>query len=607
MSRRPPSPRQLISPPDSPGQRRRFLRASDDAEGEMLIESYLNACDPYRSTTLMFAPPLPLTIEPFAIHEDPTQSFHDEIHAVLHNFGLGPYFIVGKASKPEYTGGNDTFNLLHVRMPAKEDGSPLIRLGPLKDAIQQILHQHDIYDIEVEVAFIELSLPPVLSCLLPGDPLVEVYEREKFAIYELVKNAIPNDWQFIVPLFIQRHDAEARSMLVVLVKPWAKADWTTLRYRIIYQLRAFAGGRVDVEFAPGELKPLVGESFMRRFHPTLEMGDSIGVHQGGNVGTLGGFVTLTRSEKTHHGFLTNYHVIRPHNERDGSQLDQFGLSVASPPAREIPIEAFSQSDRDATLSDIDCSLAEWNSRHNDLATREDQYHMSGKMPPAALLDLIGNARDTLRVLSDQKDIVQKMPELLGVVLLASGKSLQNGKLLDWAFVELSPKAEAKHFKPNLMFEIPGSHQASSYIRNQPYTVPAGFPITEFGSLKLGDYGVKLGRSTGLSAGVVNGTKGIYNWKTTSKARYDQHGNSVLDVTEEFLIISKKLAVPNMRAEDFANEGDSGSFVLNQDGVVTGLLYAGYSTGRYVAGIATCMSDVRRAIELKSGGVLGLPQ
>ncbi|KAJ5885526.1 hypothetical protein N7495_010036 [Penicillium taxi] len=99
MSRRPPSPQQLMSPPDSPGQRRRFLRESDDAEGNI-------------STTDMALPPGPFLITQFSPEKDPTTPFRDEICSAMRNFGLTPFSRVGKASKEGY----EDFNLLQVRM-----------------------------------------------------------------------------------------------------------------------------------------------------------------------------------------------------------------------------------------------------------------------------------------------------------------------------------------------------------------------------------------------------------------------------------------------------------------------------------------------------------
>jgi hypothetical protein len=81
------------------------------------------------------------------------------------------------------------------------------------------------------------------------------------------------------------------------------------------------------------------------------------------------------------------------------------------------------------------------------------------------------------------------------------------------------------------------------------------------------------------------------------------------MTEEFVMVNKKTILVESRDSTqapFADHGDSGSFVIDEDMNVCGLLYAGVSgfcgpreNGAYVnAGLVTSMSDVQNSIRLR---------
>ncbi|KAJ5968778.1 hypothetical protein N7501_005026 [Penicillium viridicatum] len=65
-------------------------------------------------------------------------------------------------------------------------------------------------------------------------------------------------------------------------------------------------------------------------------------------------------------------------------------------------------------------------------------------------------------------------------------------------------------------------------------------LNEFGSLWAGDYCVKNGRTTRVTAGVCNGPKAYCNWK--SGQRYNPSGNLVdmtTEATEGFIIVTEE--------------------------------------------------------------------
>jgi hypothetical protein len=79
-------------------------------------------------------------------------------------------------------------------------------------------------------------------------------------------------------------------------------------------------------------------------------------------------------------------------------------------------------------------------------------------------------------------------------------------------------------------------------------------------------------------------------------------------TEEFIVINKKLTDSEFEQSDFAANGDSGSFVLDENGVVTGLLFAVVGNNHGLAGVVMSMADVLESIRQKLGGdiIIELP-
>jgi len=80
-------------------------------------------------------------------------------------------------------------------------------------------------------------------------------------------------------------------------------------------------------------------------------------------------------------------------------------------------------------------------------------------------------------------------------------------------------------------------------------------------------------------------------------------------SREYLIISKKPDALDFEEGCFANSGDSGSFIVNEDGDLTGMLFGGIKRQWTFGGIAMSMDDVLVSMKLKLGASvsLSLPQ
>jgi hypothetical protein len=57
-------------------------------------------------------------------------------------------------------------------------------------------------------------------------------------------------------------------------------------------------------------------------------------------------------------------------------------------------------------------------------------------------------------------------------------------------------------------------------------VPEGAPLSEFGDLEKDQYYLKIGRSTGVTAGICHGALACCNWKGKDRVRYQHDGQQV---------------------------------------------------------------------------------
>lgn len=96
--------------PSTAGKRRKFLRETEDDSGKMLIEHFIYRRDRYRSSSLAFPYPLPMTVGKAPpglearMEADPT--IRSAVGNMLERHGIRPLTIqLRTQSKPGYPNG----------------------------------------------------------------------------------------------------------------------------------------------------------------------------------------------------------------------------------------------------------------------------------------------------------------------------------------------------------------------------------------------------------------------------------------------------------------------------------------------------------------------
>lgn len=216
-------------------------------------------------------------------------------------------------------------------------------------------------------------------------------------------------------------------------------------------------------------EPLIpGISFHARMTERClpEMGCSIGVVGEEGKGSLGGFVLLKLNGKTHKGFLTKHHVVRPPASASAmtrKQAERYGYSYFSQPSQLKPrIQYLAVKEVRETRKTLEELIRE-ESANLENWRKEVQDRAKAQLEPRPALErLVKNSQALVHPRQKMLDKVKSMPESIGDVLISSGKSVNGTHILDWAFVELSGPEQSQLFRPNIIPSIPINQQPLAY-------------------------------------------------------------------------------------------------------------------------------------------------
>ncbi|MCJ1463688.1 hypothetical protein MMC07_002297 [Pseudocyphellaria aurata] len=653
-------PQRLLTPPGSPPtapagpaiKRRRHLRESDDISGEMPLETFLYRTDPYRSSSAKPLFPYPLRlrlVNPILQDRLRADSEIDpNIRRILRTYGIEErYFEFCKQSKPDYPGGVVLINTLRVLVDV-DDHVSTINWSKARRALSKMLYDRGFDSIVVEILDPARTTALRLFPISPDHPVISVYESFRGRLIEQVTRSLGKSWTTLCLFSVHRPAQEPGFAVVISIQPRTACDWPVLRskleniIRLEFEAKKIAQPptSIDIEFAPGNWSMLEpdqkkpGISFVDYLSQHPKLGTSIGVkgEQGG--GSLGGFFKLKCGSHWDHGFLTNYHVVKPPDSSPQSVKEaadlygtQYRQGLENDPTK-TSVDFFAVKDVEASRDKCDSIISDCREELDTYATAALRREEVGLEPRPGLEHQIVTVKEKEKRAKLHEEKLLRLPIKLGNVLVSSGRAWSvHKRILDWAFVAMDDnsvnrdiwKSLVKNQRPHQGARGMYKHLPEDYdIRGRNYDVgdpPAD--IAGFSSLQMGEWYFKVGRTTGITTGICHGTKIILNMSGTKdvtgvRTRYDKSGKFLgpdesVNFIEEYQIINAMKGTHS--AEDFCQTGDSGALIINNLGEVAGLLFANYTSqmgplnqrrGWYHgAGIATTMPDVLESIAMRT--------
>lgn len=626
-----PPPGSILSPPPSPNRRRRALRESEDTEGNLPIEAYLVRADPFRSSTLLYPLPYPLQ------YSDPNQALKIRLREYLPLIerAVSEHFTVyhidlHSVTKPGYPGGDRATQLLLIRVV---DQNSQGKYGLVKDQVRSILSTSDLSMLDCEVVDLRRCYQPSLFPISPNSAAVRHYENAEAEMLQILRNMLKTNWRMMSLFNVGADEATAAPALVVMVRPGTECDWPELEYRLSACMRGVGALDMQVEFLPGgcfrSMAGAPGVSFRDRLTDAgfPKADSSIGVKGELGGGTLGGFIQLERENLVHNGFLTNFHVVQPsanvasHKAQKG--VERFGDPYFSRVLDSKGTEVFylARKDVDASVQETQEAITGTQELLDNLTADIEQRELIGRRVPPHYDDLVSTYTEELASWRRQFGVFNSMPTRLGRVLTSSGCAVdEHRRVLDWAFVELQDPKAKEHMQPNFLPSLALNLLPSRFIDGADDRIRLIRHVTSIAIMKPGEWYMKNGRTSQVTAGVCNGTAAYLQWPESEKPRYNLNGEEVESPkgaeTKELIILSKARKAVVTQQASFCLSGDSGSWVINAQGHLCGLLF-GEVTGWcgpsnegsvYVnAGIVSCMSTISDSVCVKTkGGNLRLP-
>ncbi|KAL8691151.1 MAG: hypothetical protein Q9218_003563 [Villophora microphyllina] len=609
----PPSP--YRAPPGSPKRRRRDQERSDDIGGPMPIELFLYCSEPYRSSSARIPLPLPLTMKPM------TDEFRGRVRNVPNLFQevqniLTQHKVISTRidllmrSKPGYPGGDNPVPQIRVNVQATDDVDTR-DCSKAKRTIFKVLEVNNLGDFEIEIIDPRRALVFSIFAIQPGTPQIQAFEKARSRLSQLLDEKLGRHWTSVCIFLVGQFFAVADYSVVVTVPPFSSADWRILRFQVIQLMdEAFSAlgkphlkGSTNAYFLTGGPQEVYhwgragtcqGISFAQDLDQMPGMGSSIGLPGQRGGGTLGGFFGLQIGNVVHRGVLSNHHVVCPGDDnRAGQQeADWYGVRLgrqATHPSRST-IQFPCGEDYTKSQENIRDELFLVNQSLNTLQAAIQKAGGAIPSQQRELRDL--QARRTRWTTRRQQ--LQQFPRLLGQVLLSSGRAMTEDLIpsyIDWAFVELDPATSHVLWNHPDRNRLPDNwtmrnHEPNRYIRNAPaWDINHRPRFSNFGELKLGGWYFKLGRTTGLTAGICHGTKVLINdWPVNAtRAKLFEDGTRgrreavADDKSLEAVIINAKQIATGDRQEIFCVDGDSGALVFDQFGNCCGLMFGLWSS------------------------------
>lgn len=524
-----------------------------------------------------------------------------------------------------------------------------------------VLDDHELSGVEVEIYDPDRYYQPSLFPILPSHPAVAVYKAVREDLLVQIHNTIGSAWQALSLFDVGRTANTKKPAVVLMVDPLSEYDWSILTASleaVISRQQANMGPRLRVEIMPGawqqdppspEQNGVPGQSSIDDYKTHPRHGTSIGIMGERGGGTLGGFFIMKSPTKNHTGFLTNSHVVAPGSSAPSGAINDFDIlglpySAAANNHGRTWLGYFAGKDVDATWAHGTERVERLEAQITSKESEEKTYDERGRLTAEKKVEFQADKDNLKQLIRETKESVKAtkaMPRLLGRTILASGRALTSDlKTLDYAFVE-GPRGNTQ-LPPRAMFQ--GAKAFPNDLgAKQDLTFSEGSSYRAFSSIRPGQWYFKVGRTTGLTSGLCNGVetwikpahnhtlwdakgklvkirrsgKKLHDDEKTGRLRYGKDGKLLETDDEESFFYASEWVIVNgsikplsqNTQEQFCNQGDSGSLIIDCDGKVAGILWGDLRgwcgpverQRPYIgAGLVTDINDVKAAIKMALG-------
>ena len=383
-----------------------------------------------------------------------------------------------------------------------------------------------------------------------------------------------------------------------------------------------------------------GKSFFNKLTPLPSRGASIGVKGERGGGTLGGYVDLKQGNKIERCILTNSHVVKPASTESAEVIESYLQSGVNVPGlekdkmmdpRRSTVQWMAVKDVNVTRAQAERDIKSIHRTRKELESEEKELrdkirHQHEAEPESEQGDWESNFQNKLRIQgvkigalveTEEKkqklestgrdttgidkhismyeaqsrhayevlSICKSMPMEIAKVYYASGAGVSaKGQILDFALaiVDSSNKKLREHSGDlNRLPQRPifdDQEPEDFEDLDGPYPYPE--KPNEIGSIIMGKWYYKNGRTTGVTVGTCHGIETYIRMvgvKASHRTKYLTDGTKesyrLYPYTSELVIITPKSRTPkDPEGRAFSQSGDSGSMVIGQEGNVDGLLY-----------------------------------
>ena len=627
----PPLQHGLPTPPSSPRKRRRILRESEDASGELAIEDYLYRTDRYRSTTESQPPPLPI------IRSTPDLATLEEFRTIwpaviekLDSVMKGQYTChICDSWKQGCYQENHKVTTCLVQLDRDPGVSP--SWATIRNEIHSLLQRSGFKSVQVELLDPHKAFIPALFPQPPSTGSIRLYESVRDRLAALLFRFLGMSWVSMSLYRLGSSKNSAVPTIVVFVRPFTYCDWQHLEVVMndVVKSKLPEGRTLGIEYLPGGVSNDNDRLSASHYSMHPGLGASIGVEKIDSTGTMGGFVNLKVGSKIHFGFLTNHHVAAARAKdqekasaakpADASQLDIVGFEYSQDTEARPRIMCPSENDRLAWRQEVTTQI-------EDMQKGLDHFEEQQRAMAEAGMPVHRGAEKTrqgyltvLKLLQEELATVDNLPMNVGRPLVSSGAAIsQDRSIIDWAFVEMPlalhetlqregqyvnrlPSARHKSLKKAGFPE--GKYSWAVVVPDARTPDEVSFCAVKFGAMEKGHRYFKQGRTSAITVGECNGTETELN--QIDHVRYDEDGKKhhMKETTARQLVILSMEREGDQKTE-FSKPGDSGSFIIDGSGRVCGLLYGehtGFCDKRYEvgAGLVTCMTDVLASVGRKT--------